>query len=80
MAKDIHTPINITVEPRIRAILLSNKDNPDEPLEVADIQTLIKATSRYINTLRHRITTLENKVVRQKHKLTEYENAKEKGE
>lgn len=73
MAKDIHIPINITVEPRIRAIMRSNRDNPDEPLEVADIQTLIKATSRYINTLRHRITTLEDKVIRQKHKLTEFE-------
>ena len=73
--KDIHEPIEITVDARVRAIMRGShaKGGIGEPFEVADIQTVIKAMSVYVNVLRHRVGDIEMKCKRQKHKLTEYE-------
>ena len=77
MAKDIHIPINITVEPKVRAIMRKSKNYPDEPLEVVDIQNVIKGLSRYITVLRRRISKLEDKTKKQKCRLALYEKGKE---
>ncbi|HDY87435.1 MAG TPA: hypothetical protein ENH82_04875 [bacterium] len=73
--KDIHEPIDITVDARVRAIMRSRyaEECKGEPFEVADIQTVIKAMSCYVNVLRHRVLDAEKKCKRQKNKLSEYE-------
>ena len=78
MAKDINTPVNITIEPRIRAIIERNHDNPDEPLEVADIQMVIKAVSRYVNILKRELIVKQDKIERQKDTLNRYASVIEK--
>jgi len=69
---DIHEPINISVEPNIRAILRTVKGT-GEPLEVADIQEVMRAVGGRFRKLKSEIFILNGKVRKQKHKLTEYQ-------
>ncbi len=79
MAQLIHEPIDITVEPRIRAIMRRRKKEQLPP-EVADIQIVINALSAKIQWQAERIKDLEWKIKRQKTQLAEYEKQETRNE
>ncbi len=69
MAKQIDKPIDITIEPRVRAVL---RRFPNGSLNtVSDVQNVIAAMSSYTNHLRHNINELQIKIVSKKKALTE---------
>ena len=75
MAQLIRDPIDIHVEPRVRAILGHDGRNyKDQVPEVADIQIVISVLSKRIQLQQKVINDLQLKVKRQKTKLTELEN------
>lgn len=71
MAKLIHEQINITVDPYVRIIMRKNKIKHDEPLEVADIQLVIKALSNQCQRQSDRINYLQGVIKSKKNKLKE---------
>ena len=68
MVQGIHEPIDITIDPRVRAIMRNGRGDGD--FEVADIQNIIKAMSVYHNKLRHQVNEQGMKIARQKKMLT----------
>jgi peptidoglycan hydrolase CwlO-like protein len=80
MAKSLKTPIDITVTPSIRAIMRRyNTEGDNTPIEVADIQNVIKALSHECGRHVKKIQELEEKIIKQKKELTRlYTITKEK--
>ncbi len=76
--QDIHTPINITIDPRVRAVINKGNKQYNQPFEVADIQYVIKAMSIYHNKLCEHIQLQENVIRREKEKLCKLDDTVKK--
>lgn len=76
MAQLKHEPIDIHVEPRVRAIVgHDGRYDENKVLEVADIQIVISVLSKHIQSQNKIINELQLKVKRQKTTLTKLENS-----
>ena len=73
MPKLIHEPIIVDINPMLRTVL--RRGNMEtfnvQPMEIADIQIIIKALSHQCQTYANKIRDLETKIKLQKNKLTE---------